>query len=1140
MSPATPSSPSPSDRYRVTSGRVLLSGVQAVVRLLGDQASADEARGLATAGFVTGYPGSPLAGLDLELARSSERLAAWRVTHRPGLNEELAATAVAGSQLATIRPDRTVEGVVALWYGKAPGLDRASDALRHGNLMGAGAKGGVLVVVGDDPQAKSSSVPSSSEPSLFALALPFLSPADPQEVLDLGRHGIALSRASGLWVGLRLPASVADSTQSVEVGPDRVVPVEPHHPGAYGHRVSAQLLGATLIELERSLYGTRLEVAQRYGVDNALNRVTHAGPDDALGVVAAGPAYLSALGALARMGYPEADLARAGVRLLKVSMPYPMDETVVREFARGLDEVLVVEDKRPFLETLVKGALAGEPAAPRVLGKRDEAGRPLVPATGEVEVDALAEVIAARLVAVRGDARAAAYLAASRPPLPAPLPVVRGAYFCSGCPHNTSVRVPEGTCVGSGSGCHGLAIQMDPRRVGDVVGRFQMGGEGAMWNGMAPFVATTHFVQNLGDGTYAHSGSLAVRAAVAAGAHITFKLLVNGTVAMTGGQPVNGGRSLAELATALRAEGVSRVMATSDDPRRTRRALPRWVEVWPRERLVDAERRLAEVPGVTVLLHDQGCAVELRRRRRRGLAPTPERRVHVNTLVCEGCGDCGVVSNCLSVRPLETALGTKRQVHQESCNLDYSCLAGRCPALVSVRPGRRRAGAGGPAAALPEPASSRATRTVRVTGIGGTGVVTVAQVIAFAAHLEGRYVRVLDQTGIAQKGGAVVSDLRLSEVAEARAARLGEGECDLYLGGDPLVAATSAYLGVTDPARTLAVVSTTAVPVGRQVADPAWPSVATEELRARVDACTRGHENVWLDAAALSRANLGEDTFANVVLLGAAFQRGALGLRAASLEAAIEANGVEVARNLAAFALGRRAALEGSAPAARPSAASDELLAVVGAPAGGELEALVAPRVADLRASRGAPTARRYAELVGRARAAEAALGEPDGPLARAVAEQLFRLMAYKDEYEVARLLLAEAARDEVAAAFGDGATTTVHLSLTKRQRARGAKVAFGPGWRWALAALRAGRGLRETAFDPFGRSALRVEERRVRDEYVATLEDLIATLVPDTHQRAVELASAPALVRGFGPVKEASIAAYEARRAELLETVGA
>ncbi len=1138
--PTAPPAPAPGDRYRVESGRVLLSGVQAVVRLLGDQAAADAARGLDTAGFVTGYPGSPLAGLDLELARSSERLAHWRVVHRPALNEELAATAVAGSQLATIRPDRTVEGVVALWYGKAPGLDRASDALRHGNLMGAGPAGGVLVVVGDDPQAKSSSVPSSSEPSLFALALPFLSPADPQEVLDLGRHGIALSRASGLWVGLRLPATVADATQSVEVGPERVVPVEPDLPGAYGHRVSAQLLGATLIELERSLYGTRLEVAQRYGVDNELNRVTHASPSDTLGVVAAGPAYLSVLSALRRIGYREADLARAGVRLLKVSMPYPMDEGVVRDFARGLDEVLVVEDKRPFLETLVKAALVGEAAPPRVLGKRDEAGRPLVPAIGEVDVDTLAEVIASRLGARRDDALAAAYRAARRPPVPAPLPVVRGAYFCSGCPHNTSVRVPEGTCVGSGSGCHGLAIQMDPRRVGDVVGRFQMGGEGAMWNGMAPFVATTHFVQNLGDGTYAHSGSLAVRAAVAAGVHITFKLLVNGTVAMTGGQPVTGGRSLAELVTSLRAEGVSRVVATSDDPGRTRRALPPWVEVWPRERLVELERRLAEVPGVSVLLHDQGCAVELRRRRRRGLAPTPERRVHVNTLVCEGCGDCGVASNCLSVRPLETALGTKRQIHQESCNLDYSCLAGRCPALVTVRVGRPRADAHLPDdLGLPEPATSRATTTVRVTGIGGTGVVTVAQVIAWAAHLEGRSVRVLDQTGIAQKGGAVVSDLRLSDGDEPLSPRLGEGECDLYVGGDPLVAATSAYLGVTDPARTLAVVSTTVVPVGRQVADPNSPVVPVEELRARVDARTRRDENVWLDAAALSRAALGEDTFANVVLLGAAFQRGALGLSATSLRAALEANGIEVERNLAAFDLGRRAVAPRPDPVApRPPGATDQLVGAVGAASGGDLESLVAPRVADLRDSRGDGAARRYAELVGRARVAEAALGQADGPFARAVAEQLYRLMAYKDEYEVARLLLSSAARAEVAATFGEGARTTFHLSLTERQRATGVKHALGPGSRGVLRALRAGRGLRETRLDPFGRSALRREERRVRDEYVATLERLIATLAADTHERAVELAAAPALVRGFGPVKAASIVAYEARRAELAERV--
>jgi indolepyruvate ferredoxin oxidoreductase len=1140
------------DRYRLDAGRVVLSGVQALVRLVGDQRRADDASGFATAGFVSGYPGSPLAGLDLELARRARLLDEWGVVFRPAINEELAATAVAGSQLAQNQPDPLKDGVFALWYGKAPGLDRASDALRHGNLMGAGARGGVLVVVGDDPQAKSSSVPSSSEPAFYSLAMPFLSPADPQEVLDLGRLGIALSRASGLWVGLRLPASVADASQSVDVGPERVRPVAPGdgERGAYAHRVSAQLLGATLIELEGSLYGSRLEVARRFGAANALNRVTQRSATDVLGVVAAGPAFLTTLSALRKIGYGDGDLAHAGVRLFKVSLPYPLDEPTARDFAKGLREVLVVEDKRPFLETFIKNALYGEPQAPRVVGKLDEWGRELIPATGEVDVDALAGTLAARLVALREDRVAAAYLASSRPPVPAALAVQRGAYFCSGCPHNTSVRVADGVNVGSGSGCHGLAIQMNPRRVGNVVGRFQMGGEGAMWNGMAPFVASSHFVQNMGDGTFAHSGVLAVRAAVASGVNITFKLLVNDTVAMTGGQPISGGRGLAEMVRELRAEGVRRIIVTTDDPRRTRaRRLPRGVDVWPRSRLVEAQRVLAATDGVTVLVHDQECALERRRHRRQGLAASPTRRVHINTLVCEGCGDCGEASNCLSVRPVETALGVKRQIHQESCNFDFTCLEGRCPALVTVRATRERRGPGAGRARLdasglsdPPVAAPYATTTVRLTGIGGTGVLTVAQIVAMAAHLDGLFVREIDQTGIAQKGGAVVSDLRLSATREALSPRLGEGECDLYLVGDPLVAATSAYLGVTSPSRTLAVGSRSMVPTGRQVADAHAPVVAFDTLRERVDARTRRESNLWIDAARLSRDHLGADTYANVVLLGAAFQRGALGLRTASLRRAIELNGVDVARNLEAFDLGRRAgaaSLEGASPpaGAEPSAAgpSAELVASVGAAPGGALASLLGPRVRALVAYRDLDYARRYVDVVRRAHAREAALGAGDA-FARAVAEQLFRLMAYKDEYEVARLLGSAAARDEVERAFGPGAKVTFHVALRgKGERATPRKVAIGGGRRWVLSALARARRLRETPLDPFARSPLRREERRLRDEYLATVDELVGTLSADSLGRAVAIASAPAIVRGFGAVKLSSIAEYEARRRELL-----
>jgi indolepyruvate ferredoxin oxidoreductase len=1023
--------------------------------------------------------------------------------------------------------------------------------------MGAHRRGGVLVCVGDDPQAKSSSVPSTSEPALYSLAMPIMAPADPQEILDLGRHGFALSRLCGLWVGMRIPASVADCTLSVEVSAQRVRPVEPNlvvDGTPFAHQVSAQLLGAKLIELESSLYGPRIEIARRYARANALNQVTARGANDVLGIAAAGPAYLSVVRALRCVGLGTDDLAEAGVRLLKVSMPFPLDEGLIQEFAAGLEEILVVEDKRAFLETLIKGALYRVEGAPVIVGKVDEEGRVLVPATGEVDPDALVGVIASRLLRRRAIGSVQRWTERTRPVSPEPLSIVRGAYFCSGCPHNTSVRVPEGAIVGSGSGCHGLAIQMDTRQVGTVVGRFQMGGEGAMWNGMAPFVSTAHFFQNLGDGTLAHSGSLAIRAAVASKVNITFKLLVNDTVAMTGGQPIAGGRGTDDLVRQLLAEGVRRIIITSDEPRRNRvKGLPRGVDVWPRRRLVEAQSLLADTPGVTVLLHHQECAAELRRKRKRGLVATPPERVHVNTRLCERCGDCGTASNCLSVRSVETPFGTKTQIHQESCNLDLSCLNGRCPALVTVRTSSTsaqpaRAVSAPLAAADPQLRVARDTFTIRLTGIGGTGVLTVAQIVAMAAHLEGRFVRELDQTGIAQKGGAVVSDLRLSTTAELTTARLGEEECDLYLGCDVLVAATSPNLMVASPQRTVAVTSTATVPIGRQIADSSIASPPLDVMRARIDARSRSELNVWMDAPRLAQERLGSDGYANVLLLGAAYQAGALPLSSASIEQAIELNGVDVEANRLAFRWGRHEVASRLDPGPPPGSAPEALVArdariesiaaTVGATSGGELDDLVRTRVADLADYQDREYAREYARVLVLARAADQALGRGDGPFSRAVAVELHRLMSYKDEYEVARLHLSRGARDELEGAFGAKRRVTYHLmppslgwlGLKRKLRLRLSAT-------WGFHALRAARRLRGTSLDPFGRSAERREERRVRDDYVATVEHLSKTLRADTYEFALEVANLPSEIRGFGEIKSLAIQRYEERRRDLLST---
>ena len=1156
------------DRYRLTEGRILLTGVQALVRLAMDQRRADAARGIDSAGFVTGYPGSPLAGVDLELERRRALLDELHVVHQPALNEELAATAIAGSQLVCVQPDRGVEGVFAVWYGKAPGLDRASDAMRHGNLIGAGAAGGALVCVGDDGDATSSSVPSASEPTLYGLGMPILCPADPQGILDLGLHGLAMSRASGVWVGVKIASAVANASQTVTVGPGRVQPMVPDlriDGEPFAHRVSAQLLGARLIEMERSLFGARLEIARRYAVANHLNKVTARADGDVLGIVAAGSTSLAVVQALRLLGIDEDGLGAARVRLLDIAMPYPLDRRTIAEFASGLREILVVEDKRAFLEPMLKDALYGLDRAPLVVGKTDEHGCELVPSSGTVDADTVASVLARRLPVAPTPAPVHA------PPID-PLPLVRTAYFCAGCPHSTGAKVPPGSSVGAGSGCHGLVISMGPRQVGNVVGRFQMGGEGAMWNGMSPFVARPHFIQNIGDGTFAHSGSLALRAAVASGVTITYKLLVNSAVAMTGGQPVPGDRSVGDLVRLLQAEGVRRIIVTTDDRRRTRRAgVPAGVEVWDRHRIVEAQQILAEIPGVTVLVHDQECAAERRRARTRSARATRAARatrttrVVVNARACEGCGECGAVSNCLAVRPHRTDLGLKVRIHQDSCNLDYSCLDAECPALVTATTSRTRPAPSAPSAAAaahlrdPEPRAGDGDHfAMRIAGVGGTGVVTVAQIVATAAHLEGRFVRGLDETGIAQKGGPVVSDLRIGRRPIEAPHKLAAGECDLYLGCDILVAADARRLAVARADRTIAVVSTAQVPTGRQVADPTLEPPPVAQLQARIASRSRSADNVWLDAAARSRALFGSEVCANVLLLGAAYQQGALPLPAHAIEAAIAQIGDGAEANLEAFRQGRLAVARSAgppaphappqrtaAPAGAPAgtdARIDMLIAATGAPPGGELERLLRTRVPDLVAYQDLGYASRYAELVGRVRSAEAARCHvSDGPFARAVATYGYTLMAYKDEYEVARLHLDPALRAAVDEEVGRGARITWHLrppllhALGVRRTLnvrRGARAAF-----WVLRSL---RHLRGTPLDPCGYTRVRRVERALRDEYHELVLAAADTLEPATHERAVALATAPELVRGYGAVKLAAAERYRERIAQLCTQAGA
>ncbi|HUN38005.1 MAG TPA: indolepyruvate ferredoxin oxidoreductase family protein, partial [Trebonia sp.] len=820
------------DRYLLQDGQVYLTGVQAVVRAMLDRLRHDHRGGQRTAAFVSGYEGSPLGGLDMELARQRRLLQPYQVVHQPGLNEELALTSVMGSQLAA-RVGLRCDGVTGWWYGKAPGLDRATDALRHANMAGTHPSGGAVALVGDDPNAKSSTVPSASEAALADLAVPVLFPADSKDILDFSLHAVEMSRASGLWSALKVVANVADASASLTVSDrwERPALSEGALPsGAYGHQPTSRLLGADLVRMEESLYETRLPLALAYIRASGLNRLIGGG--DRVGIVTAGKSYLDVRQALRVLGISGDDLARAGIRLLKLGAIYPLEPAIVREFATGLAEIVVVEEKRGFLEAAVKEALYGQPGAPPVRGKE------LFRESGELEVAAIARGLRLRLGQYAELAAALTPPTAPRERISLPL-LTRTPYFCSGCPHNSSTRVPSGSVVGAGIGCHALALMMPPEAVGDVVGLTQMGGEGAQWIGMAPFAEVGHLIQNLGDGTYAHSGALAVRAAIAANVNITYKILFNSAVAMTGGQQAVGALTVPALAEQLLREGAARVVITSDDPGKLRR-LVKGAQVRHRDQLVATQEELAKVPGVTVLIHEQECAAEKRRKRRRGKAVAPAQRVLINERVCEGCGDCGAVSNCLSVQPVATEFGRKTAISQSSCNLDFSCLKGDCPSFLTVTPagGKRRPAAVPDLAAdaLDEPAGRRDRDfTVRITGIGGTGIVTVAQVLATAAFLDGRQVRALDQIGMAQKGGAVVSDVKVTAAAVEQSAKLAERECDLYLACDALVGADPVNLKAADPAKTIAVVSTSEVPTGAMVTSPDVSYPARPAIAAPID-----------------------------------------------------------------------------------------------------------------------------------------------------------------------------------------------------------------------------------------------------------------------------------------------------------------
>ena len=1139
------------DRYDLTTGRVLLTGVQALARVPVDQMRMDRAAGRNTAALVSGYPGSPLGGFDLEMSRVVRRCGDLSIVHQPAVNEELAASAVMGAQLAPGRPDALYEGVLGVWYGKAPGLDRATDAMRHGVFAGASRLGGAVVMVGDDPMAKSSTMPSSSDAALVDLHMPVLYPGTVQECLELGLHAVAMSRASGLWSAMKIVTPVADGSGTVDLPVLDAALVMPEmeidgHP--WVSRPNAVFLGPRMVEVEREFRQVRSVLAQRYGTENGLNLLATDPVDAWIGLVATGFTYQQLLEALRRLGFDdERDLHAAGIRLLRLRMPVPFDRELVRQFARGLREVLVVEEKNPTLEWLIKDALYSAADRPAVVGKTDEQGKTLMPEYGRLDADAIVGGLRSRLAARLAHRLPTAERASPGAPRSLiPLTVNRTPFFCSGCPHNWGTKVPDGTLVGAGTGCHGMSLLMNQEQVGENMGTTAMGNEGAQWIGMAPFVDTPHAVQNLGDGTYLHSGQLAIQAAIGSGTTMTFKILYNETVAMTGGQEPAHRIGVPELAVMLEAQGVARVLITTDDPvGYDRSVLPTSVEVWNRNRILEAQEVLAEVAGVTVLIHHQACAAELRRDRKRGRVESPATRVVVNHRVCEGCGDCGEVSNCLSVQPLDTALGRKTRIDQATCNYDLSCLEGDCPSFMTVPVDDVPAhdAEGGLHPPLPDPARAEPVTgrvALRLAGIGGSGVVTAAQILSTAAMLDGWEVSGLDQTGLSQKAGPVVSDVVLTRPGAGATNLIGAGAADAIIAFDQLVGAGDTVLAAAN-AQTCVVGSIHQTPTGAMIANPEIVYPTQDELITRFGAQGRP-DGLWLDARDFAQRILGDAAPANLLVLGAALQAGIVPVAVSAVEQAIELNGVAVSDNIAALEWGRRwvvdaAAVEAAAAARSPSLEAEvtvpdlppELESRVAAlPPVDDLQAVVRMRTADLLVYQDAAYAARFVDRVAEIALAEQAVDSTSTRLAAEAARGLHRFMAYKDEYEVARLLLAPEAQWAVRAAGGSmrGVVWHLHPPLLRALGMK-RKLRFGRRSRPLLRALAAARRLRGTVWDPFGGAHVRRLERALVEEFEQTLDAILAGLSPQTLDEAVRIAALADNVRGFEDLKVKRAAEY-------------
>ena len=1168
------------DKYTLEHGRIYLSGTQALVRLPMLQKARDRAMGLNTAGFISGYRGSPLGALDQALWQAQSHLKQHEIVFQPGVNEDLAATAVWGTQQVNLYKDATHDGVFGMWYGKGPGVDRSMDVLKHANAAGTSRHGGVLVLAGDDHAAKSSTVAHQSEHNLMAAGIPVLYPANVQEYLDYGLHGWAMSRYTGLWVGMKCVTEVIESSASVEIDPQRPTILLPEDFPLPEDGLNLRWPDTPLAQ-EARLLDYKLYAALAYVRRNRLNPIVLDSPEARFGIMAAGKAYQDTREALRSLGLDDAACRRIGIRIMKVGCVWPMNAQDAREFATGLQEILVVEEKRQILEYALKEELYNwrDDVRPRVSGKFADRGdgggewtQPRGPWLLTPHAD-LSPALIARAIAqcleaypLPDDIRAriagqlAILDAKARERTGAPAAIERKPWFCSGCPHNTSTRVPEGSRAMAGIGCHYMTIWMDRR----TETFSHMGGEGAAWTGQQHFTREKHVFVNLGDGTYFHSGILAIRAAVAAKANITYKILFNDAVAMTGGQPVDGRLTVPDIVAQVAAEGVRHTVIVTDEPEKYKGvSLHGQPPIHHRDELDTIQKQLREMEGTTVLIYDQTCATEKRRRRKRGTYPDPARRAFIHPEVCEGCGDCSQASNCLSVEPLETPRGSKRRINQSSCNKDFSCVKGYCPSFVTLegaeprkprvrdipastdaQPGADET-AGLPEIPLPTlPRLDDHAYGILVTGIGGTGVITIGNLLGMASHLEGKGVCVLDMAGLAQKGGAVTSHIQIAaRPDDIMATRVPTAGARLLLGCDAIVSTATDILDRVRRGHTRALVNGASVPTAEIIRDPSWRYPADSAQQRLQEAI--GDDCEFLDASALALDLLGDTVYANPLLLGYAWQKGWIPLEGASLRRAIELNGVMVEKNLAAFEWGRRAAHEGI-PVSETESADARILNLPET-----LDQTIARHEQWLRDYQSVAYARRYRQAVENIRRKESSLQDaakqPSAgalPLTVAVAQNLAKLMAYKDEYEVARLYADPAFLERLRAAFegepGLDYTLQFHMAPPRfaRRDAQGRPVkrSFGPWLLSAMKLLAPLRRLRGTALDPFGHTEERRRERRLIEDYFAMLAEFDRSLDAQRLDTAIALARIPESIRGYGHIKEAAMDAADERRAELLE----